>query len=550
VSATSGAAPALSAPSSTAGVGLEPALAVARRTFRDARVRTIAFGYLFAVYAFIQPVGYRHAYPTLSDRLAFAHSFAGNAALRLFYGYPYSPLTVSGYSAWRVGGTLAILAAIFGLLAAVRALRSEEDTGRMELILAGVLGRRMTFLSALAATGAGTFILWLAEAAGFIAGGLSAGGSAYLALATASVVPVYVGVGALTSQLAPTRRVALELGGAVVGLSLLLRVIADTSSRGGWLRWATPLGWAEELRPFTGARPAVLLLPGAASVLLLALAARLSAGRDVGSGMLPARDAGAPRLRLLSSPTAQALRGERGSLIVWLSSVGAFAFILGMVSTSISSSGISKSVQREIAKLGSGSIETPTGYLAFVFIFFILAVSLFACAQIGAARHEEAEERLETLLSLPVSRRGWLGGRLLLGTCGAATISLAAGLFTWAGAATQGVSISLPRMIEAGANCLPAALLFLGIAALAYAIVPRASAAIAYGVVTVTFLWQLSGSLLGAPKWLVDLTPFAHVGLVPAQSFKLGAAVIMLGLAALAGLGAIWLFQRRDLAGV
>jgi ABC-2 type transport system permease protein len=533
-----------------AGMGRGPARALARRAFRDARVRTIAFGYLFAVYAYIQPVGYRHAYPTLSDRLAFAHSFAGNAALRLFYGYPYSPLTVSGYSAWRVGGTLAILAAVFGLLAAVRALRTEEDTGRMELVLAGAVGRRMTYLSALCAIGAGALILWLAESAGFVAGGLSAGGSAYLALASVSVVPVFAGVGALASQLAPTRRIALELGGAVVGLSLLLRVIADTSSSAGWLRWLTPLGWAEELRPFTGAHPAVLLLPAAASVLLLVLAAALAAVRDIGMGLLPARDAAAPRMRLLSSPTAQALRGECGGLIVWLSGTGAFAFILGMVSTSISSAGISKSVQREIAKLGSGSIVTPSGYLAFVFIFFILAVSLFACAQISAARHEEAEERLETLLSLPVSRRGWLGGRLLLATCGAVTISMAAGLFTWAGAATQGVGISLPRMLEAGANCLPTALLFLGIAALAYAIVPRASAGIAYGLVTVAFLWQLSSSVLGAPKWLVDLTPFAHVGLVPVQSFKLGAAAIMLALAGLAALAAVWLFQRRDLAGV
>ena len=71
---------------------------------------------------------------------------------------------------------------------------------------------------------------------------------------------------------------------------------------------------------------------------------------------------------------------------MWLIGTGAFAFVLGTVSTSISSAGISKSIQREIAKLGSGSILTPTGYLAFVFIFFILAVSLFVCAQIGAAR--------------------------------------------------------------------------------------------------------------------------------------------------------------------
>ena len=526
-----------------------PARALVRRALRDARVRTIAFAYLFAAYSYVQPVGYRHAYPTFAGRLAFAHSFAGNKGLRLFYGEPHDVLTVSGYTAWRVGGTLAIAAAIFGLLAAVRALRTEEDTGRMELVPAGVVGRRTANLSAMTAIAAGILMLWLAEFAGFLVAGLPAGGSAYLALATASVVPVCVGVGAVASQLAPTRRIALELGGAVVGLMFLLRVVADTASGVGWLRWATPLGWAEELRPFTGAHPLVLLLPISVTALLLMAAARIAAGRDIGTGVLPARDTADPRLRLLSSPAAQALRIERGSLIVWTGSVAAFAYILGVVSNSISSADISKSMQKEIAKLGSGSIVTPTGYLAFVFIFFVLAVSLFACAQVSAARQEEAEQQLETLLALPVGRRGWLGGRLLLATSAAAAISLVAGLCTWAGAASGGARISLPRTLEAGANCLPVALLFLGIAALAYAVVPRASAGIAYGFVTVTFLWQLVGSLLGAPAWLVGLTPFAHVGLVPAQSFRAGAAALMLAIGAAATLAAVRVFRRRDLLG-
>jgi ABC-2 type transport system permease protein len=530
-------------------MGLAPARALARRTFRDARVRTISFAYLFAVIAYIQPVGYRDAYPTLSSRLAFAHSFGDNKAIRLFYGLPHDLLTVSGYTAWRVGGTLAIFASVFGLLAAVRALRTEEDTGRMELVLAGSVGRGTAYLSALAAIGAGVLIWGLAEFAGLLLSGLPAGGSAELALATASVVPVFVGVGALTSQIASTRRMALELGGAAVGLFLVLRVIADTSSGAGWLRWATPLGWAEEVRPFTGAHPIVLALPATATVLLLAVAAWIAACRDIGTGILPARDSSQPRLGLLSSPTAQALRSERTSLIVWLASIGAFAYITGVIAKSTATAGISKSLQHQVSKLGTGSIITPTGYLAFVFIFFVLAVSLFVCTQISAARHEEAEERLETLLSLPVSRSRWLGGRLLLALAGAAAISLTAGLLTWVGAESGGVSISLVGMLEAGLNCLPVAAMFGGIAALVYAIVPRASTGLSYGLVTVAFLWYLFGSLLSVPHWLVEATPFAHIGLVPAQPLRTDAALVMLGIAASSALAAIWALKLRDLTG-
>jgi ABC-2 type transport system permease protein len=138
---------------------------------------------------------------------------------------------------------------------------------------------------------------------------------------------------------------------------------------------------------------------------------------------------------------------------------------------------------------------------------------------------------------------------MALAACAATAISLTAGLLAWVGAESGGVSLSLAKMIEAGANCLPVAFLFLGLAALAYAIVPRASSAIAYGLLTVAFLWDLVGSLLGVPKWLVELTPFTHIGLVPAQPFRIGDAAIMLAIAGACALAAAWVFARRDLTG-
>ena len=85
--------------------------------------------------------------------------------------------------------------------------------------------------------------------------------------------------------------------------------------------------------------------------------------------------------------------------------------------------------------------------------------------------------------------------------------------------------------------------------ALAYAARPRASGAITYGLVSVTFLWYLVGTLLGVPKWLTDVTPFRHVGLVPAQAFRGAAAAVMVAIGAVASIAAIAVFRRRDLVG-
>jgi ABC-2 type transport system permease protein len=488
-------------------------------------------------------------YTTPTARAEFARGFGTNPGLRLLYGEPHNVATVDGYTAWRVGGVLAIAAAIFGVLTAVRALRGEEDAGRAELTLAGIVSRRTAYLAAMAAIGAATVILWAAEFAGFVVGGLPVGGSAYLALATVSVIGVFAGIGAVASQIAPARRIAAEIGGGAIGLFFLLRVIADTVAGAGWLRWATPLGWAEEMQPFAGPRPAVLLLPVLATVLLLGAAARLGAARDIGSGLLPDRSGAGASMRLLSSPTAQALRGLRGNLIAWAGSFALFAFILGVVSSSVSSSGIPASVDREVARLGAGSMMTPSGYLGLIFFVYVLGISLFACAQVGAARREEADQQLETLLALPVGRTGWLAGRLLLAAGGAVVISLLSGLLTWAGTTAGGISVPLGRLLEAGANCLPAALLFLGIAALAYAAAPRASAAIGYGVVVLAFLWQAVGALLGAPGWLAGLTPFAHIGLVPAEPFQAADAAVMAGIGVAVAAAGLAVFRRRDLLG-
>ncbi len=342
----------------------------------------------------------------------------------------------------------------------------------------------------------------------------------------------------------------MELGGGVLAVAFLARVVSDTSSGLDGLRWATPLGWAEEVRPFAGARPAVFVLAAVTTLVLAGVARRISLRRDVGSGLVSGRDSRPADLALLSSPARWALRDERTSLVVWALGCGLFALVVGVLSDTVSSVSISSSLQRQLDKLGAGSITTASGYLSFTFLFFVLVVSLFACAQVGAARHEEADGRLETMLALAVARRSWLAGRLALAAAGMAALALLAGLMAWVGAASQGAGVSLGDALAAGANCLPAALLFLALAALAFAVAPRASVGVAYGLVSLAFVWQTFGSLLGVPDWTLGLSPFHQVGLVPVQSFKATAAVVMVALAAVIVAAAMALFERRDLAGI
>jgi ABC-2 type transport system permease protein len=77
--------------------------------------------------------------------------------------------------------------------------------------------------------------------------------------------------------------------------------------------------------------------------------------------------------------------------------------------------------------------------------------------------------------------------------------------------------------------------------------VPRASAAIAYGLLVLAFLWQAVSALLGAPGWLAGLTPFAHIGLVPTQPFQAAGAVVMIAIGVAAAGAGLAVFRHRDL---
>jgi ABC-2 type transport system permease protein len=60
------------------------------------------------------------------------------------------------------------------------------------------------------------------------------------------------------------------------------------------------------------------------------------------------------------------------------------------------------------------------------------------------------------------------------------------------------------------------------------------------------FVLEVFGSLLELPEWLLALSPFHDIGLVPGEPFEATGALVMLALAAASALAALWLFARRD----
>ena len=94
----------------------------------------------------------------------------------------------------------------------------------------------------------------------------------------------------MAAQVTTGGRAANGLGFMVIAVAYVARAIGDLAEAGpGWLSWLSPIGWNQQIRAFAGDRWSVLILPLAATALLVPVAFALRRRRDLGSGLLQDR---------------------------------------------------------------------------------------------------------------------------------------------------------------------------------------------------------------------------------------------------------------------
>ena len=521
----------------------------ARRAWRSGVIWGLVFGGLVAGSA----VGYASTFPDAASRAKLAAGFGGNLGISALVGPARELQTTAGYTEWRTVGLLGIVGAIWALLFATRSVRGEEEAGRWDLLLAGRTDARR----ATAVTGAALAVGWLVLFAITAAGGLAVGGgddigfsttdSLLLAGATCASALVFLSIGMLTSQLVPTRRAANLLAAGAFGVAYLVRLVADSTGGLTWLRWASPLGWNEEVRPLTDPRPLALLPSLLFAVVVFAIALELAVRRDVGGAVLPGRDVRSARRELLGSPTGLAVRLATPALVSWTVGMAVMGAVYGMVAQSAADSIQGSTVVEEMLNRLGGPGQGAAAYLGLTFLVSAAVVTLAAAAQIASARTEEADGRVDTIAAAPVDRRRWLLGRVGVAAVLVVAASLVTGIAGWAGAASQHTPISFGRLVLAGANLAPPALFVLGVGTLLLGVRPRVATIVAYAVVAWSFVVEFIGALVQSQSWLLDTSLLSHVAPAPATDPRVGSSLVMVALA-IAGIAVgVFAFGQRDL---
>lgn len=226
-----------------------------------------------------------------------------------------------------------------------------------------------------------------------------------------------------------------------------------------------------------------------------------------------------------------------------------FGLMLGLIAKDLADL-LAKSagMARLMTALG-GSLLTAQGFLGVMFVFVELPVVFFSVAQVSAIRVEEADGLLDHLLVRPVARRRWLGAKSALALAGCVAVAMAAALFSWVGASAQHGGVGLPAMLAGAFNTLPAATLFLGVGVAVFGFAPRLTAGVAIAAVAATYMLEVVGSIAALPAWVLDLSPFHHVAVVPGTPANVGAAVVMMVIAGGTFIAGMERFARRDVMG-
>ncbi|MBD0292869.1 MAG: anibiotic ABC transporter [Jiangellaceae bacterium] len=454
--------------------------------------------------------------------------------------------------------SLAVGAALMSILAVVRHTRQNEETGRAEMIGAGIVGRDASLTAALITVALANLVLVAASVLVLVASGLPLGGSVLCGLGIGAVGLAFAAIAAVTAQIAETSRGANALAVAALGIAFVLRAVGDASGKvidGGlsvvsaWPTWLSPIGWGQQSRAFDRDQWWVLGILALFVVVLVSGAFVLASRRDLGAGMRavrPGRPAAAPALL---SPSGLAWRLHRGVLIGWAAGVAVLGASYGGVADEISEMlSDSPEIAQYFEQLGGASL-TDT-FFAVTMSVAGIAAAAYAVQATLRMRSEEAAGRVEPLLGTAVSRPRWMAANIGVVALGTLVLMVVAGVTAGVvyGLVVGDVGSNVTTLIGAALVQVPAALVLAGVAVAAFGLLPRWAAAISWASFAACLVVLQLGVILDLPQAVLDLSPFTHVPAAPAEdATALPLFALLTAAVALTAVG-ITAFRRRDLA--
>ena len=500
----------------------------------------------FAVVAYSTALAGADLYPDVGSRIEAANALNATASMVAMFGRIYDPASLGALSLIKYTAFMTAILAVLMVILIIRHTRADEESGRLELLGGGRLGRDAALAAALGIGFGASLGVGLLSAAALAAGGLPAAGSLAFGLGWAATGMAFSAVAGVAAQLTASARAATGLSVGVIAVTYGLRAVGDLAEPGpSVLSWLSPIGWNQQIRAFAGDRWWVLALPVALCVLLIPAAFALRARRDLGAGLRDERPG--PAVGSLTGVWALAVRLQYRVWLAWAVAFIVFGVVIGSLVSNVEQMLSSPNAQ-DLVKLIGGASALRDAFLAAEISIMGLLASAYGVAAVNHLRSEESAGHTEALLGTATTRPRWASSHYAFALAGVAVLMVLAGVSIGVGAAAALQDPELVgRSTVASLAQIPAAWVLASVALAVFGWVPRLAGAV-WGVLLAFVALGEFGVLWNAPGWLMDLSPFRHSPLLPVGGDAVPALValsaVAAGLAALGYLG----WRRRDLA--
>ncbi|OBF91036.1 hypothetical protein A5791_15735 [Mycobacterium sp. 852002-51163_SCH5372311] len=475
-------------------------------------------------------------------------ALADNPAVRTLAGPPVALDDPGGFTVWRTGTTVSLLASVWIMFAVTRFTRGAEDGGRWDLLLAGRLRKADLVVRYLAVLIGSAMLIGAAVAAALLAAGTQLTGAVIHAAGITGVVLTFAATALLAAQVMPRQSSATGFTVAAIGVGVLLRMIADGSHQLAWMAWATPFGLTARSAPYADNRIAPLMVLGAFPIVLSAAALFAAHHRDLGDGIVALRNTRAPRTRLLQSIGGFAVQRTARTTLGWAVVIAAYYFLVGAMLAYLLD--LIENNRRFAELAAAAGLRGHELFVIAAALFGLLAVptGLYAAMRLATMVFDERAGRWTLLFAQPVSRVRLMCTETAATVGGMVALHCSGAIALWGGAKVTGTPLQLSDSVAGALNSLPVALLAAGATAVGIGWLPSAAGAIGALPLVGGFLVNMIMQITKAPRWIMNLSPWAHLAPVPDTPPNWPATAILLLIAAtLTGLG-VYGYVRRDLA--
>jgi len=516
-------------------------------TWRQIRTSTIVM-LLFALFVVEAGVASFNASGGAKG-MASLTSMLKDPAIIVLYGKADSLSSGGALIAWKMGEFLALAVACWAALLATRLVRGAEDDGTWDVVVAGPTGRHAALRVVTGVLAVVGFVLGLVLTLSLLARHQRIGDSVLYGAAMTGVAWFGSSIGLLASQVSSPRRSASQFALGFIGIEFLARMFANVSTRAGWLSGVTPFGWLENVGAFQHRdlswAPPLVLVP----VVVVAMTWWLERRRDVGVAVLTRADRVRARELLLVTPLRFAWRERRVTFFSWMVGLSLFGLTFGSLTNVLVSFGQSDpSGLRLLTRWGFGSMVSIRGFMGEVGTVAGVLLGFFVVTLVTVLGTDSMSGRLELPLSYGVARWRWFTSALVITVACVVVVTLVCGASLWIGAEASGASMHVGDPLRTAFNAAGPSMLLLGLSALLATYFARATFVVMAAIIGASYLLSVLGPALHWPHWVVDISPFHYLRLVPATPPDWGAYLVFLVLGILGAALGLARFTTGDLA--